>query len=699
MNKEFLHRLTELVKANLANEHFGPEELAGEMGMSHSNLHRKLKSNTNQTISQFIREIRLKKAKELLLNEDLTAAEISYRVGFGSPTYFNKCFHEYFGHAPGELRNHEQENEPEEQAVELEPTPKKPNRRKIWIALIIFSFFLIPLSIFLFHWPSGSKAEKSIAVLPFKYLSDEPGKQYLADGMMDAILTHLSKIKDIRVLSRTSVEQYRKTDKTAKVIGKELGVAYLLEGSLQKEGDKIRLIMQLIKVGEEGHAWANVYDRPWKDILSVQSEVSETIASELDAVITPEEMQSIRKVPTANITAYDYYTMGNYDLKKFKSDLAWTKFELLESAQISFRKSLELDSKFAQAYTGLAETYLLKYNGTDISKKYLDSALVLATRALVYDDRCADAYHIRGSFFRALGKNEQALKEFEKAVKYNPNDFNAYFNLYSLNPLTAGDWIKRIIYQHEIAKRFRGPDELPWNLLLLGRTYLEFGFPDQAQKYYKQSLELTHDSITYKHFMEFVEFSIGNFEKAYQLVKEEHRRDTTDWEIDLFQYCTFSGHHKEAYEYAKKYVDCCKKAGVPVTPRRLHRIGYAYFKAGKTEEAKQFFNQELQNYLNQNEGEGPKNEDVLNLVQAADYIILGEKEKAFKFLIYNSKYSMPKWQLTVFQYDPVFDCIRSDPRFQKVLKAYEIQYQTKHDQLKKYLEENGLLWLYDVWCG
>jgi TolB-like protein/AraC-like DNA-binding protein/lipopolysaccharide biosynthesis regulator YciM len=695
MNKEFLKKLTEIVEANLANEHFGPEELAGEMGMSHSNLHRKLKSISNQTLSQFIREIRLKKAKELLLNEDLTAAEISYRVGFGSPTYFNKCFHEYFGHAPGELRNHEQENEPEEQAVEIESTLKKPIRRKIWIVLIVCSFFLIPLSYFLITMISGSKSAntnyKSIAVLPFKYLGDEPEKQYLADGMMDAITSHLSKIKDIRVLSRTSVEQYRKTEKTAKVIGKELGVSYLLEGSLQKEGDKIRLIMQLIKTGEEGHAWSNVYDRPWKDIFSIQSDISETIASELDAVITPEEIQSIRKVPTTNITAYDFYAMGNYDLRKFKSDLAWTKFELLESAQISFRKSLELDSKFAQAYASLAETYLLKYNRSDISKKYLDSALILATQALVYDDRCADAYHIRGSLYRAWGKNEHALKEFEKAVKYNPNDFNAYLNLYSLNPLTAGDWIKRIIYQHEIAKRFRGPDELPWNLLLLGRTYLEFGFPDQALKYYKQSLELTHDSITYKHYMEFVEFSIGNFEKAYQLVKEEHRRDTTDWEIDIFQYCTFSGHHKEAYEYAKKYVLCCKKAGVPVTPRRLHRIGYAYFKAGKTEEAKEFFHQELENYLNQNEGKGPKNEEVLNLVQAADYIILGEKEKAFRFIIYNSKYYIPKWQLIIFQYDPVFDSIRSDPRFQKVLKAYEVQYQTKHDQLKKYLEENGYL--------
>jgi AraC-like DNA-binding protein len=100
MHREFIQKLTNLVEANLANESFGPEELAKEAGMSHSNLNRKLKAITIQNSSQFIREIRLKKARELLINEDLTVAEISYRVGFGSPTYFNNCFHEYFGLLP-----------------------------------------------------------------------------------------------------------------------------------------------------------------------------------------------------------------------------------------------------------------------------------------------------------------------------------------------------------------------------------------------------------------------------------------------------------------------------------------------------------------------------------------------------------------------------------------------------------------------
>ncbi|MFY9151721.1 MAG: helix-turn-helix transcriptional regulator [Prolixibacteraceae bacterium] len=106
MNNDFQQKLQSIVEANLANENFGVEDLVRESGMSHSNLHRKLRASSNQSISQFIREVRLIKARELLQRNDLTISEISYQVGFGSPTYFNKCFHEYFGHSPGEYKNH-----------------------------------------------------------------------------------------------------------------------------------------------------------------------------------------------------------------------------------------------------------------------------------------------------------------------------------------------------------------------------------------------------------------------------------------------------------------------------------------------------------------------------------------------------------------------------------------------------------------
>ncbi len=163
--------------------------------------------------------------------------------------------------------------------------------------------------------------DKSIAVLPFKSLSDDPEKQYLEDGMIDAILLHLSKIEDLRVMSRTSVEQYRKADKTSSVISRELGVAYLMEGSFQKYGDNVRLIVQLIKTGKKGHEWANQYDRKWNDIFSVQSEVAQTIAREFHSVITPDEKELIEKVPTTNLTAYDLFIMANEYRRDYEKTL------------------------------------------------------------------------------------------------------------------------------------------------------------------------------------------------------------------------------------------------------------------------------------------------------------------------------------------------------------------------------------------
>ena len=194
--------------------------------------------------------------------------------------------------------------------------PEKKTHLKAWKIATYISVAVI-VGFIVFNIEGRSKQaedptilEKSIAVLPFKYMSDESEKQYLADGAMDDIILHLSKVEDLRVMSRTSVEQYRETDKTATIICQELDVAYLLEGSFQKHGDQVRLIVQLITPGKEGHIWANEYNRNWKDIFSVQSEVAQNIARELHAVITPEEKQLIEKKPTTSLTAYDFYQRG-----------------------------------------------------------------------------------------------------------------------------------------------------------------------------------------------------------------------------------------------------------------------------------------------------------------------------------------------------------------------------------------------------
>jgi TolB-like protein/AraC-like DNA-binding protein len=690
MHNEFIQKLTNIVDANLASEKYGPEELAREMGMSYSSLNRKLKSVSNQTISQFIREYRLKKAKELLQNEDLTAAEISYRVGFGSPTYFNNCFREYFGVTPGELRNRPSGNETEEQPIEY--IPKKPKRKKILAGMVISFVFLFPTTFFLIQNISSSKAEfaqeKSIALLPFKYLSDEPGKQYLADGMMDAILLNLSKIKNLRVISRTSVEQYRKTDKTSKTIGQELNVEYVLEGSFLKEGDKVRLILQLIKTSDDGHAWANEYDRQWKDIFSVQSEVSETIARELDAVITPEERLLIRKKPTNNLTAYDFYQRGKVELDKYLFGTN-KRTQALKNALHLFHKALELDSTFSLAYTGLANAQFYSTSWRAyFSENYMDTVLMYANKALTYDPKCAEAYYYRAQAYSASSKIPEAFEEIDKALTYNPNDWRSFClrsSLYS----TIHDYVSGISNMYEGVLRNRGAG-LPGFLRQFSDKLANLGYTDLGRKYIQQALELDGDSLRYLTSLASMEYFDRHFEKAYQLSKIVYLRDST-LNNDKGLYGKITGRYEEGISQDIKQAEQMIKSGD--LNFCWNDIAYYYWKKGKMKEAKFYINEQIkacQKSINLGRGNAMLRGDHFDLAEA--YALAGDKEKAYYYLDeVNKNRAFPLWWVILFERIPYFINMRQEPRFQNILKDVETKYQAEHIRVGKWLKVRELL--------
>ncbi len=215
-DQKFVGMLTDIILNNLENENFGVTDLARQAGMSHFVLSRKLHSVSGKKIIQFIREIRLKKALELLKEGDITAAEVAYKTGFGSPTYFNTCFNDFFGYPPGSVKKGEVKSNNESKA--LPEIDKQIQKEKILLVLsvLIISALLIILGYHIFtensfvnNSDNSGLNEKSVAVLPFKNLSDSAGNQYFADGIMEDILTLLSRISDLNVISRTSVEQFR----------------------------------------------------------------------------------------------------------------------------------------------------------------------------------------------------------------------------------------------------------------------------------------------------------------------------------------------------------------------------------------------------------------------------------------------------------------------------------------------------------
>lgn len=688
MPAEFLQKLSALVEANLANENFGPEELAKEAGMSHSNLNRRLNSITNQNASHFIREVRLKKAKKLLQNEDATVAEIAYRVGFGSATYFSKCFHEYFGVTPGEMKNHEPEKETEGQFMEI--PQKKSSPQKILVGMVagLIVIVLVALSFFLINkysvFMKADIKDKSIAVLPFKYLSNDTINQYLADGMMDAILLNLSKIKDIRVISKTSVEQYRKSDKTVTTIGREQDVAYLLEGSFQKVDNQIRLIVQLIRTRDEHHVWSDNYDRKWEDIFAVQSEVAETVAGELQALISHSEKQIIDKIPTTNLIAYDHYQKGIYLLNNLPDSIT------ILQTQCYFKKALEIDSTFALAYVGLSRIYWIQYFWkTYLSLNFLDSVLLLSNKALKFDNRCFEAYVLRGLVFYHLGKTDEALNNFNKAIKLNPNEWSAYMQRGQIYH-HKNDFVGAINNLNEALSRNRGKD-LSGLLSVLGDAYLMAGFPDLGKQYFKQVLELTRDTTGYLDQLSWLEFWSGNFDEAYQIAKSAHKRDST-YDHKLYSFCLMVKKYEEGFYYMDQFV---KQFYNVETIHFWETVGIGYYnlKTGRIKEAEFYFNRQIElgeETIKLGRADSDSKQAQWNLAKV--YAVTGEKEKAYIYLDeVNKLKSVPLYLVTLFKYDPFIDSLRAEPRFKAILKDIETKHQAEHERVRKWLEKEGRL--------
>ncbi len=567
-----------------------------------------------------------------------------------------------------------------------------------WRIASYISFLVIVALIVLNILPKSGKSkqtlilDKSIAVIPFISLSDDPEKQYLADGVMDAILLHLSKIEDLRVMSRTSVEQYRVTEKTATEICQELDVAFVLEGSFRKYGDQARLIVQLIQSGKEDHAWANQYDREWKDIFTVESEVAQSIAHELKAVITPKEKQLIEKQPTTNLTAYDFYQRGRVEYEKYWLDR--DNREALERAEELYHKALEFDSTFAQAYTGLAWVYWNKHYGEEfLEEDFLDSILILADIALSFDDQLAEAYVLRGRYYAANNIKEQAINEYDKAIKLNPNDWQAYMRKGYL--YINDDLVKALDNLHKAASLHRG-SFLPEIYKRLGRNYALAGFKETGCFYIEAALKLDNDSAKYYHIMERVENESGNFEKAIEYGEYSLAIDSTK-RSSIF-YLGFNhlllGHIEKFSEYMKAF-ERELNALDTFNYNKINElsIGHAYWVNGFIEEAEYHFNIALEFYSELRELDRHVYSDINTFYDLATHqAFLGEKDKAYELLgLINKQQRMPIWMVTNIKNDPRFDSIRDEPEFQQIVRDIEAKYHAEHERVRQWLEENDIL--------
>src|SRR5205807_1145269 len=228
--------------------------------------------------------------------------------------------------------------------------------------------------------------EKSIAVLPFDNLSRDPDNAYFCEGVQDEILTRLAKIADLKVISRTSTQHFKSTPDNLPQIAKQLGVAHILEGSVQKGSDQVRVNVQLINALTDAHLWADTYDRKLTDIFAVESEIAKTIAETLQAKLTGSEKSSIAKEPTVNPEAYELYLKGRFFWNKRTGDDLRKSIEYLKQA-------IAKDPGYARAYAALADSYaLLRFYGGASPAESVVPAEVTAKKALELDDSLAEAH-------------------------------------------------------------------------------------------------------------------------------------------------------------------------------------------------------------------------------------------------------------------------------------------------------------------
>lgn len=707
----FISKLTEIILANLGNENFGVNELAREVGISHYVLGKRLKKIIGKTINQLIREIRLSEALEMLKNEELTASEVAYKTGFGSPTYFNSCFHEFFGYPPGTIKKGDIDDTAKKDTPQdlKQPDKRRSNRRTIFMlwAGILFLIVLFFLGhILFFRSPSldtrkSQKSwEKSLAVLPFKNLSDSTANLYFIDGVMDEILTNLSSIHALRVISRTSVEQFRETTRSANDIAKILNVDYIVEGSGQKYGNKFRLRVQLVDASKDRHIWAESYEQEimeTKDIFKIQSQVAKTIASELKATITSEEKQLIEKKPTSNLMAYDFYLRGEEELRKYFLDNSNKK--ALKRAAEMYRNALEYDSLFALAYIGLSHVYGTKdYFRSYYSENFLDSVLILADIALSYDQHLADGYYWRAVYYINNGNTGQALKEYDKTLKYNPNYWQAYWNkgwnVYILD-LENADYVKAIECFEKALSINHGLDR-HMVLRSFGNAYAFYlGFPEKAKYCYQEAFRLHADSILYLSDIGGLEIQYGNFEEGIEKGLKAYAIDSNNTDLihNLGVQYFYHRQYKESLKYFKKYTERLTSIGqLPLW--RFLQVGYAYWQNGYKKEAEYWFNEQRRLSMQSIKlGRVYRNDDFDGAYSALAslYAFSGEKEKAYEILRMISRKPVLSYSLVIFlkTYNPFYDNIRNEPEFQKIVKEVESKYQAEHERVRKWLEERG----------
>ena len=562
-----------------------------------------------------------------------------------------------------------------------------------------------------------SVPEKSIAVLPFENLSEEKANAYFAEGIQNEILTRLATVRDLKVISRTSTAKYKSKPDNLKTVAQELGVSTILEGAVQKAGDKVRVNVQLIDARADKHLWAKSYDRDLRDVLAVESEVSQEIAEALQANLSPSESHVLASARTHDTEAYDLFLRGEYEFQQAQRSFA---ADALDRADAFYRKALARDPNFVEAAAKLACVRLFRHWFVDpLTPRELGEVKSIIDRALVIAPDSPEAHFALGLFFYwGHRQYEKALAEFNRTLEMQPNNVSA--RLYC-----AAIYRRRGEWEHSLAEFQRAQELDPRNAGIpaeIGSTYLALRQWKDAERAELRALAIDpHSALAAVNLLrtrlngtgdiDSVRRAVDGFPEAIKSLKLIVNRGATAFAdvqaiIGEWVYLdVMERRFTDAFQAVEKRVvnddrahlqqlagraalrvlagqpEAAKSAGEealpllearlkerPDDPLAMTELSWVYLALGRNADALRLSRQAADTIsIEKDAHSGPSFQKQLAEIEAR----VGAPEEAVKRL--RRLLSIPGWEVSiaVLKIDPVWDPIRNRPDFQQLLSGPE----------------------------
>jgi len=591
------------------------------------------------------------------------------------------------------------------QGIRTTPTvaPRRQLRRNVVMLAAAGVVMSAAVGFFVLPRASAHKVDKSIAVLPFQNLSDDPQNAYFADGIQDDVLTSLSKIGDLKVISRTSVMQYRNKATNVRDIGKALGVSNILEGSVRRSGNKVRVNVQLIDANSDEHVWASDYDRDVTDVFAIQSDLAQKIAEALQAKLSPGEQSQMTRKPTENGEAYLAFVQA-HNLSCEVEDVG----KLKQSEQL-YARAVELDPNFAVALARYSQLESWFLHDVDRTPERRQKARNLAERALQLQPDLPEAHLALGfSYYYGDNNYDAALKEFQIAQRGLPNDSEVYLAIGAIQR-RQGKWAESTANMEKAAS-LNPKDTWPLQNLAFNYEMLrDFG---KANQTIDRALALNPTGFAlWEVKSKLAIFEKGDFsvaEKGFELLNsapltDEQRLKAANARVNVF---LLERKYQEGLEAAEKLPDEQIAAFPGHLWSKYYYIGFAR-RALRDEsgaraafvKAKSTVQEQLTRspdnpdthiqlakvlaYLGERESALRETQRATELLPETDafggpevmagaaevYAILGDNDRAIETL--GVLLSRPSPVTTeALKVNPVWDPVRSDPRFQGLINKY-----------------------------